>query len=54
MIKLLIWGLAIYFVYRWVQKSAALKSGNTRQHFERHQQNDKADEGEYIDYEEIK
>lgn len=54
MIKLLIWGLALYFVYQWVQKKLALMSGSNQQHFQEPQQNEPIDEGEYIDYEEIK
>lgn len=54
MTKLLIWGLVLYFAYRWVQKKVTLAEGNTRQGFQDTQQDDVVDEGEYIDYEEIK
>ncbi len=54
MTKLLIWGLVLYFVYRWVQKNIALAERNTRHDYFDQQNNDPIDEGEYIDYEEIK
>lgn len=54
MLKLLFWGLVLYFVYRWVQIKRALADGNKQQKFQERQNNHHSDEGEYIDYEELK
>lgn len=54
MTKLLIWGIVIYFVYRWVQQKTALNEGPHRQNFQDNRKKEPVDEGEYIDYEELK
>ncbi|MBK8562680.1 MAG: hypothetical protein IPN76_04865 [Saprospiraceae bacterium] len=63
MLKLLFWGLIGYVVYRYFQIKKELKEGRYRaymQHKEQAQQhhasapNARDDEGEFIDYEEVK
>lgn len=53
MIKLLITGLIIYFIYRYFIAPPAIDKTGQKQ--ELHQQNSqgKGDDGEYIDYEEV-
>lgn len=60
MLKLLFWGIVGYIIYRYFQLKAQLKEGqqnHSRQqpfHQQHHEENGKSDEGEYIDYEELK
>ncbi|MFQ5447270.1 MAG: hypothetical protein ACE5FF_10070 [Saprospiraceae bacterium] len=58
MFKLLIWGLVIFYVYRFFQQKAQLWSGGQQQNFKQHppqddRKNNGDDDGEYIDYEEL-
>ncbi|GIV31631.1 MAG: hypothetical protein KatS3mg029_0982 [Saprospiraceae bacterium] len=56
MLKLLFWAVVLYFVYQWVQRKLALTQGKNQfsQPQTRNPERDANDEGEYIDYEEIK
>lgn len=55
MLKLLFWAIVLYFIYQWVQRKLALPQNDQRFFSEpRRPEKDAADEGEYIDYEEIK
>ncbi len=63
MIKLLFWGLIGYIVYRYFQMKEKLKEGRRREFMESGQQHEKErnatpdkvkNEGEFIDYEELK
>jgi hypothetical protein len=58
LIKLLIWGLVIFYVYRFFKQKAQLWGGGQQQNFKQHppkeeEKNGKDEEGEYIDYEEL-
>lgn len=59
MLKLLFWGFIGYIVYRYYQMKAQLKEGRRRDFMEQQNRRDaapekKKNEGEFIDYEEIK
>lgn len=63
MIKLLIWGVIGYFLYQYFQNKFGLKQGDRQDsihHHQYHSSNDKKnkpkqdDDGEYIEYEELK
>ena len=58
MFKLLIWGLVIYYAYRFFQQKAQLWGGGQQQNFKQHPPKEekktaKDEEGEYIDYEDV-
>jgi hypothetical protein len=63
MLKLLFWGLIGYVVYRYFQIKKELKEGRYRDYMQQQEQarqrhaaapNSQNDEGEFIDYEEVK
>lgn len=59
MLKLIFWGIIGYVIYRYFQMREQIKEGR-RQDAIRHQQphepqqNEQSQDGEYIDYEELK
>ncbi|MCB0522641.1 MAG: hypothetical protein H6577_10950 [Lewinellaceae bacterium] len=59
MIKLLIWGVIGYFIYQYFQNKFGLKEGGKQDsihhhHYHEDKKQSKDDEGDYIDYEELK
>ncbi|MCC6724423.1 MAG: hypothetical protein IT258_07925 [Saprospiraceae bacterium] len=63
MFKMLFWGLIAYVVYRYFQMKDQLKEGRHREYMQQHEAprstketppNTRKDEGEFIDYEELK
>ncbi len=60
MVKLIFWGIIGFIVYRYFQMKAQLKEGRKNQAEQKrfHRQNEAADrqkeDGDYIDYEELK
>ena len=57
MFKILLWAAIGYIVYSWIQEKMGLKRGGKqttlRQHPKSEKQQKKADDEDYIDYEEI-
>lgn len=63
MFKLLFWGAIIYGIYRYFQMKDQLREGRYREHMQQQQQfppkqepsaDKRKNDGEYIDYEEVK
>jgi hypothetical protein len=60
MIKLMVWGVVFYFIYRYFMLKQAVREGQRRESLHQRMQDARStgpsseDKGEYIDYEEVK
>lgn len=60
MIKIMIWGVLLYFIYRYFQLKQAVREGQRRESLQHRMQDTRSagvssdENGEYIDYEEVK